>query len=553
MSTVVSVIQPTPEMAPGPVIIPEGVTIEEPSPHENFKKKHEKGKLNWKKDVPLRYRALAWAANKTYNVLDTFYNFDEKKAKENAHFQKYIREIVDTGPDEDERLIFATRDAFGVYRKYDGSPVSAERVKRARKRARFNVARYQALAAYEITKLEEHEQEEGWQRIIDVMHRDLGFTHHEIFEVMIGLQFMNKASYLIYKHRRLEHPPMRDAEGKIMREFVPEYDDKGNLKYDEEGHAKGRYVIVEDHDRLCLGSLDVRSYVTELAEKFKTYQYSFNPADVAALHGAIVECKKLCDHAVTMKPGETVQDVQKRVNSKEFRDALYALKEMRLAIEASKMGSSTDSEGEMSDLAARQNEMQRAQMEVIARSQMATDQNGDVVDPNILAELRLAGLKIDQINLTPNMSAWDMTLAIEDAKQTIENQNRTTRQNNIKQTPAGKPKSPVRGIQYPPRIGGSAAANSLWQQVADVIDSAYETYGKWMQKARPEHYGENTPNTRWAGHTTPDGWTTEELADFDKRAAKSKLTAHPHHRGEDGDTDDEDDTTRPEGQPEQPA
>ncbi len=327
---------------------------------------------------------------------NTFVRFDEKLAKENAHFQKHIREIVDTGPDEDERIIFAQKDAFGVFRKYNGEAVSAERVKRARKRARFSMPRIQALAAYEITKLEEHEQEEGWQRIIDIMYKDLGFTHHEVFNVMIGLQFMNKAKYLTFKHRKLEHPPMRDANGKVIREFVPSVDEKGNLQYEEtqvgvddqgepviERRLKGTYETKEDHSRLVLGKLNVRAYVTELAAKFETYRYSFNPADMATLVIAVKDLRALCDDMVTMKEGETAEDVQARVNLPEFRDSLYALNEISMAIEASKMGSFNRCGRRLTDQAAML-EQQRINAER-TRQDFVTDEQGKLKE-SVLAQ-----------------------------------------------------------------------------------------------------------------------------------------------------------------------
>jgi hypothetical protein len=498
MAVVVPIAPSTPETGPRSVSIPEGVEILPTSPHENFGNKSEKNTLNWKKDVKLRYRVMAWFANKAYNILDTFVHLDEKLAKANDRYQKHIREIVETGPDEDERLIFAARDAFGVFRKHDGEPVSAERVKRARKRARFSMPRIQALAAYEIGKLGEHEQEEGWQRIVDIMYKDLGFTRHEVFNVMIGLQFMNKAKYLTFKHRKLEHPPLRDANGKVIKEFVPSVDSKGNLQYeqvqtgvDDQGkpimkrRLKGTFETKEDHSRLVLGKLNVRAYVTELAAKFETYRYSFNPADMATLVIAVKELRKLCDDMVTMKENETAEDVQARVNLPEFRDSLYALNAISMAIEGSKMGGSTDTEGELTDQAAML-EQQRIETER-ARQNYVTDEHGKLKDSTI-NELKAGNwndqyiAEFSQNYLKPRMTPFELMSAINVFKTEKERQGVQIRIDNMKAV--GKP-------LYPPRIPSSAEANILWQQVANEIDLAKETYGPWMNKVKAENFVKN--------------------------------------------------------------
>lgn len=168
--------------------------------------KEQRRELKW------RDRFLAFSWGKLYNVMNLMFDFEAKIAEENKKSQEMIRGIVDTGPDYNERIVFAQLQSDGrTYLDYNGNPVAAEVVKAQQKKALHNPSRFQALCHYELSKREEPEQFRLWGEIFTMMAHH-GYDKYAMWGVVVGLQFMNKPSYLAYKNAIIEWAPLYETE-----------------------------------------------------------------------------------------------------------------------------------------------------------------------------------------------------------------------------------------------------------------------------------------------------------------------------------------------------
>jgi hypothetical protein len=200
-----------------------------------------------------------------FNAYDDRYNFEAAESARNAENQKIIQDTVGSGPDENERIVFAAYNVNGRLQKYNGTPlnsIEAANYKRQMKTARLNKARYQGLAVYEIGKREEQEQGGGlgvWLQIANKMHSELGYSKADIDAVYSGLQYMKKGQYLTIKHTPLI---LVDINGNKL-------DASSNLT--KEQLLGSKYIF---------GPLKEREYANELAERVAGHQTTFNTSDI---------------------------------------------------------------------------------------------------------------------------------------------------------------------------------------------------------------------------------------------------------------------------------
>jgi len=275
--------------------------------------------------VTRRQRARARVGGAIYNRLDSRYNLERSESVWNADEMKLSLETTNTGPDMAERILFTTRNVNGTLKKYDGTlltPFEIRLYKTHMRLAKSNKARYQAVAAYEIGKLEEQEQagpHGGWERIINIMHQDLGYTKEEIAAVGLGLQFMKKATYLTFKHRGIDHPWIKNPDGTNM--VGPD----GKYGQDTSRHTS----------RLIFGKLKGRAYATELADKVKGYETTFSPADVIETIRLAEESKATMDRYFDDPVGRT---------QREFLNAAFIMRKLKATIDLSRMASPTSGE-----------------------------------------------------------------------------------------------------------------------------------------------------------------------------------------------------------------
>lgn len=234
-------------------------------------------------------RMYARIMGRWYNLKVLLFNYEAQLAEENKHNQEMIRGIVDTGPDENERLVFAQKHG-DVYLDYNGNVVSKEVVEKAQKKALHHPARFQALCHYELSKREEPEQQKLWSEIFEMMAHH-HYDRYAMFGVVIGLQFMNKPSYLAYKNAIIEWMPevefeeehghpKKDKDGKL----IPVLDDDGNPKlkrYTAESIYEvtplGRKVVKKDGDGMPVKVGDVVR--SKNRAHFVTMDYTLNEND----------------------------------------------------------------------------------------------------------------------------------------------------------------------------------------------------------------------------------------------------------------------------------
>lgn len=255
-----------------------------------------------------------------YNRYDDHYNFEAAESAQNAENQKVIQDTVGTGPDDDERIVFAASNVNGRLQKYNGTaltPVEIANYNRQMTTARTNKARYQGLAAYEIGKREEQEQGGGlgiWLQIANKMHSELGYTKKEIDSVYIGLQYMKKGQYLTIKHTPLllvdRNGNKLDASSKLSRAQL-------------EG---SKYIF---------GTLKERDYVNELAEKLAGHQTTFSSADVVDALRLSRVVKKRMD---AKENSGTVRQKNRRV----YQNDGFIMHKLWSAVENSRMASPSE-------------------------------------------------------------------------------------------------------------------------------------------------------------------------------------------------------------------
>jgi hypothetical protein len=326
-----------------------------------------------------RQRMELFIAGKADVYLNNIFDFEPGVAKMNDEMQKYVSEWKDKAPDMNLRILFALPDEKGIWRDYNGNPVSEQMARSAQKRAKHNPAFYQAAAAYEISKYEEPRITEVYERVLNVMWERFHYRTDIIKEVMIGLQFMNKGQYLYLKHLGLEHPPIVE-----MIDGVPHHKMQAKVKVDTKTGRpvmhRGKYVyetnpdgtpVMEkmlDEHKLVYGEFKARAYAHELAEKFNVYQVGLRPADIAQTKNLAEVCLNTAlEHA---RAGD--------LSNPALQDALYVLSRLNLVVRASRYGGAMDPD---SDAAM------RAQMEMADQGRNGGNQRG----PQAKSAVRVTG------------------------------------------------------------------------------------------------------------------------------------------------------------------
>jgi hypothetical protein len=408
-------------------------------------------------------RIMGYLWGKFYNTMTLLFDFETRIAEENKKNQEMIRGIVDTGPDYNERIVFAQQQPDGTYLDYNGSPVPAEVVRSMQKKALHNPSRFQALCHYELSKREEPEQARLWEEIFSMMAHH-GYNKYAMWGVVVGLQFMNKPSYLAYKNAVIEWMPeyemgadghtfVTDDEGRpkpkrytidtIIQngKHVLDPDGKpvkvgdiirsttrarfattelilepGDQEYDETRPENGRdryeerTRIIRDKNNVeirrekykvkTILKLKEIGFAHELAGKFASYQYGFRSADVAITLD--VARHALQTSLSCIRRGDTT--------SKEFQTSQYVLSRLKMTVDTTRLGGAGTEGMEQNE----QNLLAQKQIELLARQ---------------------AGYSDGEL------------------------------EKGIAQRP-----------NYPPRISGTAEANVLWDELSKVVDRAAEVF-----------------------------------------------------------------------------
>lgn len=403
-------------------------------------------------------------ANDTiYGIITRHTNLEEIRAKENKHQQEYVRSVVDTGPDYDMRALFAVMCEDGYYRTYDMKTIVPKKLYEAQwKRCYMNPHEFQARVAYEITKWEEQEQEPGWQMFLD-KGLELKLTHHQIFEVFIGLAFMNKPTMLTWKHREFIDKRVRDRNGAIVmvqerepetvggRPVYREYRDMRDL--DKKGRPKKKYELVTkpvfeytmkvDADDMPvldqhgnpvmektpkmvpktieheveIGEVKPRAYAIELRDKF--------PAGLRFATYDVVKMKQFAYEAFEILAKYHNNPIM--VKTPKFRNALLVLSAIRQTVEMSKMSPGMSDPGADGAGAQEMNEQR------LAEERRLHLQQSQAVQEALRRKAIEDGVDPDKI---PQLVQQRMTSA------------------------------------YPPKIYGSSSANIKWVELSRITDRA---------------------------------------------------------------------------------
>ncbi len=183
-------------------------------------KKERLAELTW--EYRIKSKLAAWL----YLTLNHVFDIERVLSEQNKKQQEYIRSIVDTGPDNNERWAFAVEGPDGVWRQIEtGAVVEATLAKRMQKKALKNPSKFQALCHYELSKQPEHKQMETWNTIMTMMAQH-GYDKYAMYGVLVGLQFMNKPQYLAFKNTAIDYVPLIETgpDGKPRRYTTDDYE-----------------------------------------------------------------------------------------------------------------------------------------------------------------------------------------------------------------------------------------------------------------------------------------------------------------------------------------
>ncbi len=430
--------------------------------------------------VRFRDRIFARVVSKWYNAKLLVFQYEKTIAEENKHMQEYIRGIVDTGPDENIRLVFAQKHG-NVWLDYNGNEVSEGVVRRAQKRALAHPSLFQAYCHYELSKREEPEQMKLWEEIFEMMAHH-HYDRYSMFGVVVGLQFMNKPSYLAFKNARIEWMPEyeKDSHGHVVNddegnpkklryteetiweyrngikrrkrdpdglpvkigdivrsnqrarfatidlelspsdqeynEKNPDGSDKYEVKYRTIRDAEGNELYKEAYKSKKILELKRVSFAHEIGGKFMSYQYGFRSADVAV---TLDEARHA--YATALRCARSG-----RFHSREFQEAAYLLSRLKMIVDTSRLGGAASGDGQ--DAGGEESAMRSAQMDAAIR------QNYDAALRKALAD-----------GATQEEAEARASKLLESVRA---------------------------GGGYPPRISGTAEANVLFLELAVVVDKA---------------------------------------------------------------------------------
>ena len=202
---------------------------------------------------------------------------EHNEAQGNEAFKEMMKRTTGNGDDNLLRIIFAREtyvEGRGVIlTAFDSDGVTpltnAEKAFRKRRLAylRDNLADLGAASWYEVTKMQEDMQEEGWNQMINVWHQ-IGLTQAEIVGLYTAIKFGHKGTMLTNKYRKPEL---------IMRQDGTSFYQLGDI--DRTGYAVEMFEKVPKHG-LAWSTADAEYQRTQVEESLQRMrEYFFNPDD----------------------------------------------------------------------------------------------------------------------------------------------------------------------------------------------------------------------------------------------------------------------------------
>lgn len=311
-------------------------------------------------------RATAYWTAKYAAAVNRMYpngiEYDEAQA--NEAFRKITGEQTGNGDDNAGRILFVQKrinPETGEVEYYTFDPdgqkkLTREEIKIRNERVKDineqsdTVAEIGAWSAYEVTKMQEDMQEEGWNAMINVWADDFHLTDSQIIGLYTALKFINKGNILTNKYK-----------------------------------TPKKYVRSDGTTYWKLGPVDRVGYVVEASEKFPKHGYQWSTHDVLYQKREVEACiqtmkKFMFARDVTEPKLETVQlnthghmvtyevmnynkvsaDVKKNDDGSvdyeaeetraalylEYAEAMFFLMHMKSMIESSKLGPAMGEPGE---------------------------------------------------------------------------------------------------------------------------------------------------------------------------------------------------------------
>jgi hypothetical protein len=428
----------------------------------------EKAQLRWSD------RLLGFIWGKTYNIMSTLFDFEKRIAEENKANQEMIRNIVDTGPDYNERIVFAQLQADGVtYLDYNGNKVPAHVVRAQQKKALHNPSRFQALCHYELSKREEPEQMRLWEEIFSMMAHH-GYNKYAMWGVVVGLQFMNKPSYLAFKNAQIEWAPEYETytDDHGHRQFLRDDDGRPKvLRYTAETAFDHRGKPVLDSDGMPVKIGDIvrsrtraRFATTELVVHPGDQEYDETRPDTGEERYATRIRKIRSDH-----------ELDENGELKVIREEIYKvktilkIKELAFAHELAEKFASYQYGFRSADVAitvdVARHAMQTALIHARRGNFRAKEFQEAVYTLSRLKKTvdatRLGGAGGESGDMSEQMFMQQMELNAKLAGNSDKEIKRIER---------------ARGGMYPPRISGTAISNAMWDELARIVDNAAEVF-----------------------------------------------------------------------------
>lgn len=457
-------------------------------------RKHRNRELGWK------FRLASWFASTYYVVLNRVFDIEKVIAEENKKNQEMIRAIVDTGPDMNERWVFAKQGPDGLWRTLEtGEIVDGKVVKHYRKLALKNPSRFQALCHYELSKQPEHKQVETWEQIFSLMAEE-GYDRYHMYGIAIGLQFMNKPQYLAIKNTNFNYSPVFEMVDNGHGHEVPKLDpitgEKVPLRYTEDtiyttGRFGRRVRVRDEHGK----KVEVGDVVRDRHKvRFDTVDLELHEFD-QEYHEKLpdgVTDKYELKHRMAYRYYEELDANGEKVVRKEPYDTgetykvkkVLAVKVKGYAHEFAGKFASYQYGFRASDMAITLDFTRRAIYEC---TRLAKKYDNNVSNPSQWDREDFIAWQEYQVALSrmyETVSASRMGGSPgEEGKgpgadaATLRQEADIVARSQQENTPKLKRGQPV----YPPRISGTAEAIRLWEDVAKYVDMAAKMYPKITQ------------------------------------------------------------------------